>query len=70
MFNAFFLITMDVITFSDPNKRGWQLSLRFSYLIEDVHQKLHQQGIIVSNLCVTTVFYSFCSVYALKWSTK
>jgi len=51
MFNAFFLVTMDVITPSDPNQRGCQLSLRFSCLIEDVHQKLHQQGIIVSNLC-------------------
>ena len=47
----FFLVTMDVITPSDPNQRGCQLSLRFSCLIEDVHQKLHQQGIIVSYLC-------------------
>ena len=51
MFNTFFLVTMDVITPSDPNQRGCQLSLRFSCLVEDVHQKLYQQGIIVSNLC-------------------
>ena len=67
MFNAFFLVTMDVITPSDPNQRGCQLSLRFSCLIEDVHQKLYQQGIIVSNLCNYFIaLFSLCFVVEYK----
>ena len=55
---------MDVITPSDPNQSGCQLSLRFSCSIEDVHHKLHQQGIIVSMFVVVvpSVFNLCCVV--------
>ena len=44
----FSIVSVEIITPSKPDQRGCQLSLRFSCLTEDVHQKLHHQGIIVS----------------------
>jgi len=44
----FCIVYVEIITPSDPDQRGCQLSLRFSCATEDVNQKFHHQGIIVS----------------------
>ena len=45
-----------MISPSEPDQRGCQLSMRFSCLIEDVHQKLYHQGVIVNVNVVISVF--------------
>ena len=52
-----YIVSVEIITPSEPDQRGCQLSMRFSCLTEDVHQKLYHQGVIVSVnvvMCVCT----------------
>ena len=49
---------MDVVTTSDPARRGCQLSLRFSCPMEEVHTFLEKRGVAVSltNIMETAAF--------------
>ena len=61
---------VEIITPSDPNQRGAMLCLKLSsnYSVEEVNEKLIQQGVVVScqNTCMLKYNYStcmpFCSV--------
>lgn len=39
-------VSVEIISPSEPDERGCQLSVRFPCLTEDVHQKLHHRGVI------------------------
>ena len=42
-------LTVEIITPSDVNERGSQLSLRFSQDLKEVHEKVEQMGVVVNN---------------------
>ena len=37
-----------IVTSNDPSQRGCQLSLQFSWPVEEVYQYLTQRGVVVS----------------------
>ena len=55
---------VEIITPSDPNQRGAQLCLKFSsnYSVEEVNEKLIQQGVVVSCQNTYMLKYSYMHV--------
>ena len=41
---------VSIVTSQDPRERGCQLSLQFSWAVEEVHQFLSRRGVVVSQL--------------------
>jgi len=46
--SLYFIAKLEIITPSDPEQRGCQLSLKFFCSAEEINQKLYQKGVIVS----------------------
>ena len=42
-------LTVEIITPSNVNERGSQLSLKFSQDLKEVHEKVEQMGVVVNN---------------------